>query len=71
MSLNADTGALTITSAGDIVSAGVVTLTGAGDISTAGDITTSGAAVIFINDLKIYSMKILEKQSDLFYLLLP
>jgi hypothetical protein len=49
VSLNADTEALTITSAGDIVSAGVVTLTGAGDISTAGDITTSGAAVIFNN----------------------
>ncbi|NCY21707.1 hypothetical protein EBX31_07105, partial [bacterium] len=49
VSLNADTGALTITSVGDIVSAGVVTLTGAGGISTAGDITTSGAAVIFNN----------------------
>ena len=47
VSLNADIGALTITSAGDIVSAGVVTLTGAGGISTAGDITTSGAAVNF------------------------
>lgn len=49
VTLNADTGLLTIAAAGDIVSAGAVNLTGAGGISTGGDIITRGALVTFNN----------------------
>ena len=44
VTLNADTGSLTISAAGDISSNGVVTLTGFGGIITSGDITGTAAA---------------------------
>ncbi len=49
VTLNADTGTLTINATGDIISQGAVSLTGAGGITTSGDITgtASGATITF------------------------
>ena len=47
VTLNADTGALTLASAGDIDSDGAVSLTGAGGIATAADIDTTNDGITF------------------------